>query len=85
LLDASQAGTWESPDKEFLTDQTFSLVFAGIDTSSIAMTSAFYHIITSPDVLQRLQHELRGAAPDIQHVYDWKKVRQLPYLVSGCC
>ncbi|KAJ5316840.1 hypothetical protein N7508_001348 [Penicillium antarcticum] len=80
MLDASQAGTWESPDEEFLTDQIFSLVFAGIDTSSITMTSAFYYILSSPDVLLRLQDELRGNTPNIEETYDWNKVRQLPYL-----
>ncbi|KAJ6012494.1 hypothetical protein N7499_011835 [Penicillium canescens] len=83
LLDASQAGTWESPDQELLVEQVFSLVFAGIDTSSIALTSAFWHILSSPGVLRRLQEELRRTTPDIEDTYDWKEVRRLPYLVSG--
>ncbi|OGE49313.1 hypothetical protein PENARI_c022G08547 [Penicillium arizonense] len=80
LLDASQAGTWESPDQELLVEQVFSLVFAGIDTSSIALTSGFWHILSCPGVLRRLQEELRSTTPDIGDTYDWKKVRRLPYL-----
>lgn len=67
--------------RERLIDQANTFVFAGVDTTSTMLVLTFHKILSSPDILKRLQEELRDATALI-HEFDWKKVRQLPYLVS---
>lgn len=68
--------------RERLIDQANTFVFAGVDTTSTMLVLTFHKILSSPDILKRLQDELRDATALIQHEFDWKKVRQLPYLVG---
>lgn len=68
--------------RERLIDQANTFVFAGVDTTSTMLVLTFHKVLSSPDILKRLQEELRDATSMIQHEFDWKKVRQLPYLVS---
>ncbi|KAJ5162339.1 cytochrome P450 [Penicillium capsulatum] len=66
--------------REWLIDQANTLVFAGVDTTAVTLVYTFHQILSSPDICRRLQEELRDATPIIRTCFDWRKVRQLPYL-----
>ena len=60
---------------EHVRDELATFLFAGHETSAIAMTWAVYHLLHNPDVLQRLVSELTEAAPE-----DPTDFAKLPYL-----
>lgn len=71
------------PDMQELVDESILFLSAGTDTSSFTLTVAVYHILSNPDVLQKLQQELEelkelcgDQAPSL------KAIEKLPYLVS---
>lgn len=68
-------------DRDWLIDQANTFVFAGVDTTSTMLMYTFHKVLSSREIHSRLQHELRNANISIQEGYDWKAVRDLPYLV----
>lgn len=66
-----------------LSDEALTIVGAGLETTSWALTVASFYIINKPKVLQKLRDELREALPDSSSETDWRKLEKLPYL-SAC-
>jgi cytochrome P450 len=69
-------------DREWLVDQSNTFVFAGVDTTSTMLMYTFHKVLSSHEIHSRLQHELQNADISIQEGYDWKTIRELPYLVG---
>ncbi|KAJ5959516.1 Cytochrome P450 [Penicillium vulpinum] len=59
-----------------------NLVAAGVDTVSITMTVALYHILASPEIQRQVYSETRDATPFIRDELDSQRVRKLPYLAA---
>jgi cytochrome P450 len=55
---------------------------AGADTTGNAFTVTHFHLLDNPDVLKKLQTELKEALPNKYDPVELKVVEQLPYLVS---
>lgn len=63
-----------------LADEALSVVSAGNETVSWALTVATYHILANPTILRKLKTELAAAIPDPNEVIPATKLEQLPYL-----
>jgi cytochrome P450 len=48
-----------------------------------ALTNAAFYIANQPEMLQKLQDELKTAIPDSRAPLDWVNLEELPYL-GGC-
>jgi cytochrome P450 len=55
---------------------------AGADTTGNAFTVTHFHLLDNPDILKKLQAELKEALPAKFDPVDLKVVEQLPYLVG---
>ncbi|KAF9448806.1 cytochrome P450 [Macrolepiota fuliginosa MF-IS2] len=72
-------------DEEVLgqvSEQMTTFVFAGMDTTSSALSRTLWLLATHQDVQQRLREEIRGAQEDGQLSYD--QLVSLPYLDAVC-
>lgn len=58
-----------------------SAIGAGTETTSNALTVITYNLLTHPDMLQRVQSELRELAPDPDTELSLKSLESLTYLV----
>jgi cytochrome P450 len=67
--------------QEDLVNHGLNLVGAGVDTISLTMTVALYHILSSPGIKDQVCRETREATPFIRDELDSQRVRTLPYLV----
>ncbi|CAK4033845.1 Pisatin demethylase [Lecanosticta acicola] len=76
---------------EFMTDRQVlssctSMIFAGSETTSISLSSVFYHLIKHPQVYQKLMNELDEAARNGNIAerecgkVSWSESLKLPYL-----
>lgn len=76
---------------EFMTDKQVlsscnSMIFAGSETTSISLSSVFYHLIKNPRVYQKLMAELDDAAVNgtitekDRGKVSWSEAQKLPYL-----
>lgn len=88
LLDQSglEAKGKRAPGLQELIDESILFLSAGADTSSFTLTMAVYHILSNPDILQKLQQEL--AQLKEQHGDEkppLQAIERLPYLVSCTC
>lgn len=81
FLDASPSS--EPPGYNFPLVMNWCLanIFAGGDTTAIAMTSIVYHLLKNPVKQGNLVKELRGS--NIALPMSWKECQALPYL-DGC-
>lgn len=81
LLEPQDGKGYFPPTRESLISQAFTFVVAGVDTTSMILSFATYHILSSPDVLKNLQSELYENDKFIRDEFDWDTLRKLPYLV----
>jgi hypothetical protein len=56
---------------------------AGADTTGNAFTVTHFHLLDNPDILKKLQDELKEALPNKYDPVELKVAEQLPYLVSS--
>lgn len=61
-------------------DETYSFAFAGTHTTSHTMSMGTYYLLSNPSKLQKLREELRTVPKNGDGLYEYKAVRQLPYL-----
>lgn len=80
LLDSSLPAA-EKP-KERLFMEARVILAAGTDTTATMMTKLIFHLLSNPDVLQKLKAELETAIPDANTLPIAAQVENLPYLVS---
>ena len=65
-----------------LEQEALTVVGAGAETVSRALTVASFHIISNPTVLSRLHVELKSAIPNPAEIPLLEELQQLPYLTA---
>ena len=63
-----------------LTDELLTILFAGHETTATTLSWAFYQIYQNPDVLEKLQVELKGLGENPNPL----EIAKLPYLSAVC-
>ena len=63
-----------------LSADTLVLLLAGTDTTSLTLTMATYHVLRDPNILRKLQAELREAMPRKDTQLEYAELEKLPYL-----
>lgn len=58
------------------------MLLAGTDTTANALVVGTYGILGNPKILERLNHELKDAFPDLESMAS-TRLRTLPYLVRA--
>ena len=66
---------------ERLAQEGFVMLAAGGETTSRVLSTAFFHILSNPHVLRRLQEELMAVIPDATRLPSVKVLEDLIYLV----
>ena len=67
---------------QHLVDDGILAIIAGADTTSIALTSITYCLLTHPDVYERLQAEIDKFYPAGENALSPKHHRDMPYLTA---
>ena len=67
---------------ERLAQEGFVMIAAGGETTSRVLSVAFFHIISNPRVLRRLQEEITTVIPDATILPSAKTLEELIYLVT---
>jgi len=78
ILSLLASATYEdgsSITRQHIQDELQTFLFAGHETSALAMTWAMYHLHTHPETLARLRQELQAVPDD-----DAEQLAQVPYL-----
>lgn len=70
---------------ERLAQEGFVMISAGGETTSRVLSIAFFHIISNPRVLQRLQEEITAEMPNATILPSAKVLEELMYLVILTC
>jgi hypothetical protein len=84
LIAHSHETTGKAPTLQYLAEETFTFIDAGVDTSGRTIAAAIYYVTRDPGVQQRLRAELDKCPvtdPDGKSVHV-KLLSTLPYLVS---
>ena len=63
-----------------MAEEAFNICIAAADTTGNAMTVAAYHVITHPEMYEKLANELEAAFPDSRKRIDFVELEKLPYL-----
>ncbi|KAJ2815684.1 hypothetical protein IWW50_006753, partial [Coemansia erecta] len=71
--DPSTGGRIEGPD---LTSEIILLLIAGTDTSSNTLAWTMMHLLNHPDILHRLQQDIRQAFPDTATPIRYEQARE---------
>lgn len=64
----------------FLMANAILVVLAGSDTTSSALTSAFFYLLTNPECYKRLQKEIDDATAELGNTPSPEQLTHLPYL-----
>ncbi|KAF9039634.1 cytochrome P450 [Hymenopellis radicata] len=72
----------EVPSKKALIDEALVLLVAGTDTSSNAMSIGFFHLVSNPEAMKKLQAELQAAWPEKDTPFSYEMAEKLPYLTG---
>ena len=73
----------EDLSQQRLQHEAMSLIGAGIETTNWVLSAACYHIISNPNVRERLVDELKTAIPDAGVMPPQEDLEKLRYL-SAC-
>lgn len=66
-----------------LVDEGTVILLAGTDTSSRSLAVTMYYLLSNPDCLARMRHELETSLPlNKDHTYSFSQLEKLPYLVG---
>lgn len=68
------------PTIDELAADTLLLLIAGTDSTAHALTFATYNVLQDPNILRKLQAELRNAMPRKDMLLEWAELEKLPYL-----
>lgn len=73
-LDESEKGT------DRLVEEAVTIVNAGTETTSWALSVITYFLLSQPETMGKLQAELATVVDDPRHLPSWTALEQLPYL-----
>lgn len=65
---------------ERLADEASAVVGAGTETTSWALSVITYHLLTKPEVLEKLSRELNNVVANPKQLPSWSDLEHLPYL-----
>ena len=65
-----------------LTQEGLTILFAGGETGSRALSHTVYHLLANPEVLEKVKHEILEVAGESKERPDIKVLEGLPWLVS---
>ena len=71
----------EEKTLEHLAGEAHVLVAAGTITTSHILSVLTFHVVSSPDILEKLRAELATVMTENQPPPDWRQLEKLPYLV----
>lgn len=80
LMMAVRDENGESMTDEELKDEMITILFAGHETTATALSWAFYQIYQNPDVIEKLQLELKSLGENLNPL----ETAKLPYLSAVC-
>ena len=69
--------------EERLTQEGVGLVSAAAETTSTALATTMFHLLSDSGLVARLRSELISVMPDPCATAEWRKLEALPLLVSG--
>lgn len=70
------------PNVEGLTEEMFTILTAGGETTGHAMTMITYYVLSNPEIYQKLVLELKTAFPNKMTDLEYLTLEKLPYLTS---
>ncbi|CZR67799.1 related to cytochrome P450 CYP3/CYP5/CYP6/CYP9 subfamilies [Phialocephala subalpina] len=82
LLDPNASEGHVVPNVEELTEEMFTILTAGGETTGHAMTMITYYVLSNPEIYRKLVSELKTAFPEKQTTFDYLTLEKLPYLSS---
>ena len=82
LLDPDASEGHVVPNVEELTEEMFTILTAGGETTGHAMTVITYYVLSNPDIYQKLVSELKMTFPNKTTNLEYLKLEKLPYLTS---
>ncbi|KFY83897.1 hypothetical protein V500_09804 [Pseudogymnoascus sp. VKM F-4518 (FW-2643)] len=82
LLDPDASEGHVVPNVEGLTEEMFTILTAGGETTGHAMTVITYYVLSNPDIYEKLVSELKMAFPNKKTNLEYLKLEKLPYLTS---
>ena len=82
LLDPNASEGHVVPNVEGLTEEMFTILTAGGETSGNAMTMITYYVLSDPEIHQKLVSELKAAFPEKKTDLEYLTLEKLPYLTS---
>lgn len=80
LLDPNASEGHVVPNVEGLTEEMFTILTAGGETTGHAMTMITYYVLSSPEIYRKLVSELKTAFTDKQTTLEYLTLEKLPYL-----
>ncbi|KAF9699924.1 hypothetical protein EKO04_002335 [Ascochyta lentis] len=78
ILESDLVSLEKEPQR--LADEAAAVVGAGTETTSWAMSVITYHLLTKPELLNKLRHELQTVVKDPKQLPAWTELENLPYL-----
>lgn len=75
-LDPSDKTEWS------LSEKAFVVVAAAEVTTARTLEVTLFHVLNNPDILSKLQRELKDEIPDSSTLATHRELEHLPYLVS---
>lgn len=66
-----------------MTEEGFTLIGAGAETTAKTLAETTFHVLNTPGVLSRLSEELKTVMPKNTDMPSWTELEKLPYMVSS--
>jgi cytochrome P450 len=80
LLDPNASEGHVVPNVEELTEEMFTILTAGGETTGNAMTIITYYVLSDPEIYRKLVSELKTAFTEKQTSLEYLRLEKLPYL-----
>lgn len=80
LLDPNASEGHVVPDVEALTEEMFTVLTAGGETTGHALAMTTYYVLSNPEIHQKLVSELKTAFPNKKAGLEYLTLEKLPYL-----
>ena len=65
-----------------MTQEALALISAASETTSSVLATTIFHVLSNTHIKDELKAELKEAMEDPKTLIEWRKLEQLPYLVS---
>ena len=65
-----------------MTQEALALISAASETTSSVLATTIFHVLSNTQIYDQLKAELKEAMEDPKSLIEWRRLEQLPYLVS---